>query len=89
MVGKKMIEAPADLAERLRDIDIAILSTRAENAAIAGRPMSNNGEVDYNGASHHFALGDTHTVADIERDSQGPRLPGQGLVLCRGRGARA
>ena len=50
MFGKKKIETLADLAERLRDIDIAILSTRAENGAIAGRPMSNNGEVDYNGA---------------------------------------
>ena len=70
MFGKKKIETLADLAERLRDIDIAILSTRAENGAIAGRPMSNNGEVDYNGASHYFALADTHTVADIERDPQ-------------------
>lgn len=70
MFGKEKIETVSDLAERMRDIDIAILSTRAENGAIAGRPMSNNGEVDYDGDSYYFTLGSTHTVADIERDPQ-------------------
>jgi general stress protein 26 len=70
MFGKQKIETLSDLAERMRDIDIAILSTRAENGAIAGRPMSNNGEVDYDGDSYYFALGNSHTVADIERDPQ-------------------
>ena len=70
MFGKKKIETLADLAERMRDIDIAILSTRTENGAIAGRPMSNNGEVAYDGDSYYFTMGDTRTVADIERDPQ-------------------
>jgi general stress protein 26 len=70
MFGKKTIETLEDLAERMRDIDIAILSTRAENGAIAGRPMSNNGEVAYGGDSYYFTMGDTRTVADIERDPQ-------------------
>lgn len=70
MFGHKKIETLQDLAERMRDIDIAILSTRAENGAIAGRPMSNNGEVEYDGDSYYFTMGDTRTVADIERDPQ-------------------
>lgn len=70
MFGRKKIETLPDLAERMRDIDIAILSTRAANGAIAGRPMSNNQDVEYDGDSYYFTNGDTQTVADIERDPQ-------------------
>jgi general stress protein 26 len=58
----------ADLAEKMKDIDFAILSTRTEGGAIAARPMSNNREVEYDGDSFFFACGDTRTVGDIERD---------------------
>ncbi len=54
-----------DVAEKMRDIDIATLSTRTENGAIASRPMSNNRDVDYEGDSYYFALDDTRLVHDI------------------------
>ncbi len=57
------------MAEKMRDIDFAILSTRTDNGAVAGRPMSNNRNVDYDGDSYFFALDDTRTVADIRRDA--------------------
>ena len=56
------------LSEQMRDLDFAILSTRTDNGAVAARPMSNNREVDFDGDSYFFALGDTRTIADIERD---------------------
>ena len=65
----------ADLAEKMRDIDFTMLSTRAEDGSIGSRPMSNNRDVDYDGDSFFFALEDTHTVKDIARD---PRV---GLAL--------
>ena len=58
----------SDLSEKMRDIDYAVLSTRTEGGAIAGRPMSNNREVDYDGDSYFFSLDDTRTVGDIRRD---------------------
>ncbi len=58
----------AEISEKMRDIDFAILSTRTEDGALAGRPMSNNRQVDYDGDSFFFACDDTRTVADIERD---------------------
>lgn len=58
----------AEIAEKMRDIDFTVLSTRTEGGAIAGRPMSNNGQVDYDGDSYFFALGDTRAVGDIDRD---------------------
>ena len=58
----------SDLSEKMRDIDYAVLSTRTEGGAIAGRPMSNNREVEYDGDIHFIALDDTRTVGDIRRD---------------------
>lgn len=58
----------SDLAKKMKDIDFAILSTRTEGGAIAGRPMSNNREVDFDGDSYFFALDSTRTVQDIRRD---------------------
>ena len=58
----------ADVSEKMRDIDFAVLSTRTEGGAIAGRPMSNNRDVDFDGDSYFFTLDDTRTVADIRRD---------------------
>lgn len=57
-----------DISEKMRDIDFAVLSTRTEGGALAGRPMSNNREVEYNGDCYFFACDHTRTVADIRRD---------------------
>lgn len=65
-----MTKTLADLSEKMRDIDFTMLSTTTEGGAIAGRPMSNNRQVDYDGDSYYFALDDTRTVHDIARDPQ-------------------
>lgn len=59
-----------DLAKRMKDIDFAMLSTRAEGGQIGARPMSNNHDVDYDGDSYYFTSEDTLMVGDIERDPQ-------------------
>lgn len=58
----------SDISEKMRDIDFAVLSTRTEGGAIAGRPMSNNRQVEFDGDSYFFTCDDTRTVADIRRD---------------------
>jgi general stress protein 26 len=58
----------AEISKKMRDIDFAILSTRTGGGAIAGRPMSNNREVDFDGDAWFFTCDDTRTVADIVRD---------------------
>ena len=58
----------ADIAEKMRDIDFTIFSTRTNGGAVAGRPMSNNREVDFDGDSYFFTCDDKRTIADIERD---------------------
>ncbi len=59
----------SDIAEKMRDIDFAILSTRTSGGAIAGRPMSNNRQVEYDGDSYFFTYADHGMVRDIEGDA--------------------
>ncbi len=63
-----MTKTLADLSEKMRDIDFAMLSTHTDGGQIAARPMSNNRQVDYDGTSHYFSMGDTRTVSDLARD---------------------
>jgi general stress protein 26 len=57
-----------DVSKAIAGIDIAMLSTRGSNGHVAARPMSNNGDVEYDGDNYFFAFEQSHTVEDIERD---------------------
>ena len=59
-----------DLSEKMRKIDFCMLSTREGDAGVSTRPMSNNGDVEYDGDSWFFSFEDTRKVAAIRRDSQ-------------------
>jgi general stress protein 26 len=59
-----------EISETIRDIDFAVLSTRTVDGTIAGRPMSNNREVDFKGHSYFFALEHSRVIADIDHDPQ-------------------
>jgi general stress protein 26 len=55
------------VAELIKDIDICMFVTRADGV-VRGRPMSNNGKVEYDGDSWFFSYRDTPKVAEIEAD---------------------
>jgi general stress protein 26 len=57
-----------ELASKMRGIDIAMLTTKTVDGEIASRPMSNNGDVDYDGDSYFFTYDGTRVVKDIEGD---------------------
>jgi general stress protein 26 len=59
-----------EISKRMAGIDIAILSTHTENGQIANRPMSNNGDVEYDGTSYYFTFEQSRTVADIKANSE-------------------
>ena len=42
------------LTEKMRGITVAMLATRADGGEIAIRPMSHNGEVDFDGVRNNF-----------------------------------
>jgi general stress protein 26 len=60
----------SDISHRMRDIDFAMLLTHTDDGNIAGRPMSNNHEVDYDGDSYYFTWGYSRMVRDIEKHPQ-------------------
>lgn len=60
-----MTRTLADLAESMKDIDFCTLTTVTDGGVLAGRPMSNNREVEYDGDSWFFADGSARLVGDI------------------------
>lgn len=55
------------IAEAISDIDICMLVTRSQDG-LRGRPMSNNGKVEYDGDSWFFSYRDTPKVEAIDAD---------------------
>jgi general stress protein 26 len=65
-----MAKTLEQLAEMMKDVDFAMLSTHSDNGTIAARPMSNNRDVDYDGDNWFFACEDTRLVADLNANAQ-------------------
>jgi general stress protein 26 len=74
----------ADIAEEMAGIDIAILSTHTENGEIANRPMSNNGDVTYDGTSYYHLRAGPRGGGYPAKPESGPRLSSQGGVFSDG-----
>jgi general stress protein 26 len=56
------------VAALLAKLDICSFATQAEDGTLHGRPMSNNGEVEWDGDSWFFAAADSRKVAEIAAD---------------------
>ena len=59
-----------DLAKAMGKIDFAMLTTRTEGGQLATAPMSNNGEVEFDGDSFYFSWDSARTVHDIAQTPQ-------------------
>ena len=58
------------IAKLIRTIDTCMLATRGDDGLLEARPMSNNGEVEWDGNSWFFAPADGRLVAQIRRDPE-------------------
>jgi general stress protein 26 len=65
-----MAKTLKQLAEMMKDVDFAMLSTHSDGGTIAARPMSNNRDVDYDGDNWFFACEDTRLIADLQANAQ-------------------
>ena len=57
-----------DVAGTLKDVDFVMLNTHTDGGQIAGRPMSNNRDVEYDGDSWFFVDEESRTFEDVQRD---------------------
>lgn len=57
-----------ELSKKMQKIDFCMMCTLAPTGAIATRPMSNNGDVEYDGDTWLFSYRDTRKVKDIAGD---------------------
>lgn len=73
-----------ELAKSMGKIDFAMLTTRTDGGQLATRPMSNNGEVEYDGDSFYFSWDSARTISDIAREPQ-VALSFQGSAGLRGK----
>lgn len=58
-----------ELSKKLGKIDFCMLNTNGGSGTINSRPMSNNGDVEYDGDSWFFSYEDTKKISEIGRDS--------------------
>jgi general stress protein 26 len=56
-----------EIAALIKDIDICMFVTRS-NGSVRGRPMSNNGKVEFDGDNWFFSYRDSGKVTEIEAD---------------------
>lgn len=57
-----------ELSDKMRKIDFCMLSTREAGGGVSSRPMSNNGDVEYDGDSWFFSFEQTRKVRAIAED---------------------
>ena len=62
-----MTKTLAEIAEAMKDIDFCMLTSRAEDGSLGGRPMSNNREVAYEGTSRFFTCDHHRSVEDFQK----------------------
>jgi general stress protein 26 len=60
----------ATVSEKMRKLDICMLTTKTSRGLVTSRPMSNNGDVEYDGNSWFFTFDKTRTVKDISENPQ-------------------
>lgn len=59
-----------DVAEKMRKLDICMVSSQTARGLITSRPMSNNGDVEYDGNSYFFTWDDSQLAKDITENPQ-------------------
>jgi general stress protein 26 len=59
-----------ELSNKMRKIDFCMLSTRETAGGVSSRPMSNNGDVEYDGDSWFFSFEQTRKVKAIAEDPE-------------------
>ena len=55
-----------DVAKMMEGIDLCFMATLSAEGGISSRPMSNNGQVDWDGSNWFFSNGETRKIRELE-----------------------
>ena len=58
------------LREMIKEMDIGMLTTMDEDGTLRSRPMSTNGEVEFDGDLWFFTYGNSHKVLEVKKEPQ-------------------
>jgi len=58
------------IAKKMKDLDFCMMITQDENNGLYSRPMSNNGQVEYDGDSWFFTYEDSRKIEQIKKVQQ-------------------
>jgi general stress protein 26 len=58
-----------ELSKKMAKLDFTMMSTVAMDGGLTARPMSNNGDVEYDGVSYFFAYKESRKVTELRTDS--------------------
>lgn len=59
----------SDISHKMRKLDICMMTTQAADKSLISRPMSNNGDVEYDGNSYFFTYEESEVVKDLITNS--------------------
>ena len=65
-MSKKASNSLKQIAKLMRDLDFCMLTTHTRRGGVHVRPMSNNGEVEFDGDVWFFSAADSRKVREIE-----------------------
>ena len=54
---------------KMKNLDICMMTTTGPKGVLTARPMSNNGDVKYDGDSYFFSYEGSQKIEDIEKDT--------------------
>ena len=59
-----------DIRSKMKKLDICMMTTISTRGSLTSRPMSNNGDVEYDGNSWFFTFETSQKIKDIENNRQ-------------------
>ncbi|MEO6070844.1 MAG: pyridoxamine 5'-phosphate oxidase family protein [Chitinophagaceae bacterium] len=58
----------SDISKKMQKLDICMMTTKTKVGQLTSRPMSNNGDVEYNGNSYFFSYDGARSIKDISEN---------------------
>lgn len=59
----------SDISKKMRKLDICMMTAVGPYGHLTSRPMSNNGDVEYDGNSYFFSYRQSEIIKEIEKDN--------------------